>query len=129
VNKMVMDTSVLLAFLFNEKGASRVEALLNDGLGVISSVNYAELVSKLVEKGMPLTEVQQVIDSLELEFVAQNKEQAIITGELRTVSKEFGLSLGDRACIAMAKEAQLPVLTADQVWQKLDVDVAIETIR
>lgn len=129
MSKCVVDTSALLAYLFAETGADVVAPVLEDGLGVIGSANYAEMVSKLVDKGIPVEEVITIIDSLELEFISQDEQQAQLTGKLRSVSKAFGLSLGDRACLALGMVLGLPVLTADRVWLKAPVDIKVKCIR
>jgi PIN domain nuclease of toxin-antitoxin system len=126
MSKIVLDTSALLAYLFEEEGADKVAPILEEGRGVIGSANYAELVTKLVDEKMPMEEILAVISSLELEFIPQDEQQARLTGELRTVSKAFGLSLGDRACLALGLATSLPVMTADQVWR--DVPIEIERV-
>lgn len=67
--------------------------------------------------------------SLELELVPHDETLAFITGELRTVSKIYGLSLGDRACLALGIVKQLPVLTADRVWLNVPVKTEVRVIR
>lgn len=129
MNKVVLDTSALLAYLFEEKGAEHVAAILEQGAGVISSVNYAELVSKLVNNKMPMPEILDTIDGLELEFIVQDEKQAQLAGELWTVSKPFGLSLGDRACLALGLVTGLTVLTADRTWKDVPTDIEIRVIR
>lgn len=129
MNKVVLDTSAILAYLFDETGAEQVEPILEANLGVISSVNYAELASKLVDKGMPLEAVISAIENLELTFVAQDQQQAQMNAELRPLSKAFGLSLGDRACLALGLVQNLPVTTADKVWKDVPSKVVVEVIR
>lgn len=129
MNKVVLDTSAILAYLFDETGAEQVEPILEANLGVISSVNYAELASKLVDKGMPLEAVISAIENLELTFVAQDQQQAQMNAELRPLSKAFGLSLGDRACLALGLVQNLPVMTADKVWKDVPSKVVVEVIR
>ncbi len=129
MSSVVLDTSALLAYLFNEVGADAVAPILEDGRGVIGSANYAELFSKLIDRGIPAAEVMTIIDSLELEFVSQDEQQAQLTGKLRSVSKSFGLSLGDRSCFALAMVSGLPVLTADRVWSNMSVDIDVQCIR
>lgn len=129
MNKVVLDTSAILAYLFDETGAEQVEPILEANLGMISSVNYAELASKLVDKGMPLEAVISAIENLELTFVAQDQQQAQMNAELRPLSKAFGLSLGDRACLALGLVQNLPVMTADKVWKDVPSKVVVEVIR
>lgn len=129
MSKVVLDTSAILAYLFDETGAEQVEPILEANLGVISSVNYAELASKLVDKGMPLEVVISAIENLELTFVAQDEQQAQVNAELRPLSKAFGLSLGDRACLALGLVQNLPVMTADRVWSDVPSKVVMRVIR
>ncbi|WP_298613148.1 type II toxin-antitoxin system VapC family toxin [uncultured Thiothrix sp.] len=129
MSKVVLDTSAILAYLFDETGAEQVEPILEANLGVISSVNYAELASKLVDKGMPLEAVISAIENLELTFAAQDQQQAQVNAELRPLSKAFGLSLGDRACLALGLVQNLPVMTADRVWKDVPSKVVVRVIR
>lgn len=129
MNKIVLDTSAVLAYLFEEAGAELVLPVLESASGMISSVNYAELVSKLIDLGMPLAIIRETLSGLELELVSHDETQAFMTGELRTVSKAYGLSLGDRACLALGIVKQLPVLTADRVWLNVPVQTEVRVIR
>lgn len=129
MNKVVLDTSAVLAYLFQEAGADQVLPVLEAGSGVMSSVNYAELVGKLFDQGMPVEIVRETLFDLELEVIDYDEKQAFETGVLRTVSKAFGLSLGDRACLALAVIKKLPVLTADRIWLNVPVPTEVRSIR
>jgi len=129
MNKLVLDTSAVLAYLFEEAGADKVSPVLETGSGLISSVNYAELVSKLIDQGMPPAIIRETLFALELELVDHDETQAFVTGDLRTASKAFGLSLGDRACLALGIVKQLPVLTADSIWLNVPVQTEVCVIR
>ena len=129
MNKVVLDTSAILAYLFEEAGADQVSPVLETASGLISSVNFAELVSKLIDQGMPPAIIRETLFGLELELVDHDETQAFITGELRTVSMAFGLSLGDRACLALGIAKQLPVLTADRAWLNVPVQTEVRVIR
>jgi ribonuclease VapC len=129
MNKVVLDTSAVLAYLFQEAGADQVLPVLEAGSGVMSSVNYAELVGKLADQGMPVEIVRETLFDLELEVIDYDEKQAFETGVLRTVSKAFGLSLGDRACLALAVIKKLPVLTADRIWLNVPVPTEVRSIR
>ncbi len=128
MNKVVLDTSAVLAYLFQETGADQVLPVLEAGSGVMSSVNYAELVGKLADQGMPIEIIRETLFDLELEVVDFDEKQAFETGVLRAVSKAFGLSLGDRACLALAVIKKLPVLTADRVWLNVPVPTEVRVI-
>lgn len=115
--------------MFEEDGSDKVAPILEEGRGVIGSSNYAELVTKLVDEKMPMEEILAVISSLELEFIPLDEQQARLTGELRSVSKSIGLSLGDRACLALGLAMDLPVMTADRVWMALAEKAQVQCIR
>ena len=129
MNKVVLDTSAVLAYLFEEAGAEQVSPVLETASGLISSVNFAELVSKLTDQGMPPVIIRETLFGLELELVPYDEEQAFITGELRTVSKAYGLSQGDRACLALGIVKQLSVLTANRIWLNVPVRTEVRVIR
>jgi PIN domain nuclease of toxin-antitoxin system len=78
---------------------------------------------------MPLSIIRETLSGLDLELVDYDKAQAFVTGELRAISKAFGLSLGDRACLAFGIAKQLPVLTADRVWLNVPVQTEVRVIR
>ncbi len=78
---------------------------------------------------MPARSIREAIDTLNLVIVPFDAELAYLTGLLRTATRAAGLSLGDRACLALAQRLSAPVLTADQAWKGLDVGVEIRHIR
>lgn len=129
MSKVILDTSAVLAYLFEEAGADKVAPVLEAGEGVMSSVNYAELVSKLIDQGMPPAAVRETVSNLELELVAYDEAQAFLTGELRQAGKVLGLSLGDRACLALGVLQQRPILTADRVWLTIPLATEVRLIR
>ena len=129
MSKVVLDTSAVLAYLLKEPGAERVAVVLEAASGVISSVNCAELVSKLIAYQMPVAAIRELLSDLELEVVDFDENQAFLTGELYGVGKPFGLSLGDRACLALGRHKQLPVLTADRVWREVPTQTDVRPIR
>lgn len=126
-NKIVLDASAILALFNQESGYEQVEqTLLN---ACISSVNLAEVVSKLAEKGFNRTQIELILGRLNLDTFNFDREQAIIAGSLRTKTKNLGLSLGDRACLSLAIVKKISVLTADQAWLQLNLPIDIRTIR
>jgi PIN domain nuclease of toxin-antitoxin system len=129
MSKSVLDASAILAYLFDEKGAEVVAPILESGKGIISSVNYAEVVSKLTDHQMPAAAIQIALDDLDLEIIAFDVPQAVVTGELRAVTKPFGLSLGDRACLALGQVLCVPVLTADRNWTLVPGNRDVRAIR
>jgi PIN domain nuclease of toxin-antitoxin system len=128
VSDAVLDASALLALLNGEPGQEVVAQALGGG-AVVGAVNFSEVVASLVGAGMPAEAVREALDGLELDVVAFDLTQAYATGLLRSATRDLGLSLGDRACLALAALRQLPALTADRAWASLDVGVAIRVIR
>jgi ribonuclease VapC len=117
VSESVLDSSAVLALLLDEPGADRVKAALPGAF--LSTVNFAEVVSKLCERGMPANEARAAIETIGAEVVDYGVEQACITGDLRNSTRSAGLSLGDRACLALARQRNVPAITADTAWGKL----------
>ena len=129
----VLDASALLAYLLDEPGSDVVDAVLAEG-AVINAVNYAEILSRLGDRGdEPATTHQRLeqrglIDGL-LEVIPLLGEDAVIIARLRIVTRAQGLSLGDRACLATALRLGRPVLTADRSWAAIDVGVTVRMVR
>lgn len=127
----VLDASALLALLNGEPGAERVATALRVG-SVMSAVNYSEVVAKLDEAGMPAEEIRAALEPLELNVVSFDRGLAYRAGGLRSATRRLGLSLGDRACLALAQSDGLPALTAERAWSKLaeaGMSVPVELIR
>lgn len=115
----VFDTSAVLAVIFGESGGEKLPALWADGDNLMSAVNYAELVAKLNERGMSDAEVLTVLEGVPLTLVPFDEATALASGLLRTATRALGLSLGDRACIALAQARRAVVVTADKQWEKV----------
>lgn len=128
MSQYILDASALLALLNDERGSEQVEEAIALG-AAISAVNVAEVVSKLSDNGIPETTISQMLGLPGLEIVDFNRLLAYQTGVLRPLTKRMGLSLGDRACIALAKVRNLPVLTTDRVWKDLSPDIVVQLIR
>jgi ribonuclease VapC len=124
----VLDASALLALLNGESGSEQVAGIIVEG-AAISAVNLAEVVTKLSEIGMPEALIHEVLDSLGLEIIDFDFEQAYQVGLLRPLTRHAGLSLGDRACLALAKQLGLPALTTDRIWERLAIGVIVQIIR
>ena len=115
----VFDTSAVLAVIFGEPGGEKLPALWAHGNNLMSAVNYAELVAKLNERGMSDAELLTVLEGVPLTLVPFDETTALASGLLRTATQALGLSLGDRACIALAQARRAVVVTADRQWKKL----------
>ncbi len=124
----VFDSSAMLALLWEEKGSDAVQAYGDDF--IISSVNAAEVFTKLLERG-PVEEAKVKIAQLSLStnIVPFDGDQAVDCSLLRTKTRKRGLSLGERACLALAAREGAVVVTADRAWNGLDLGVEIRLIR
>ncbi len=125
--EVVIDASALLALLNAEPGADIVADALPGG--VISTVNLSEAVAKLCDAGMTEKEICKAPQPLGLDIVPFDEEQAYQAGLLRTATQDMGVSLGDRACLSLAKMLGVVALTADRAWAGLSVGASIKVIR
>lgn len=126
-NEVVLDASAVLAVLKREPGAERVRAVLDRA--TIGAVNAAEVQSKLVELGLSRHAAEARIRFLGCTILAFSDVQAIEAGSLIALTRSMGLSLGDRACLALAIDRKATVYTTDRIWTKLDLGIPIEAIR
>ncbi len=122
----VLDASAVLAVFNVEKGAEKVEPLLSNS--IISSVNVAEVLTKMVEKGISLDAALEDFLKLGLKVVEFDTKQAAKSAELRPLTRHLGLSLGDRCCVALAMLENATAVTADRNWASLNI-CQIEFIR
>jgi PIN domain nuclease of toxin-antitoxin system len=127
VSRVVLDASALLVLLGAERGAEVVAGALPGA--VISAVNLSEVVAKLTDRGMPDREIRRALDGLGLEVQAFDREQAYLAGQLPAGTRSTGLSLGDRACLALGQRLGAPVLTADRQWETVRLGVDVQVIR
>lgn len=125
--KIVLDTSALLAFVTGDRGGEAVADVIADA--VISTVNFAEAVTKLVDRGATLDGARDILGIADYEVADFKRGQAEATGVLIAKTRRKGLSLGDRACLALAQLDGIPVLTADRRWAELDVGVDVRLFR
>ncbi len=128
MNKVVLDASAILALLNDEPGAEKITPELLS-LATASAVNLAEVQTILVrEGGDPDESWSLAVDPLPWiePFTA---EQARIAGSLIQKTSSLGLSLGDRACLALAIALDAPVYTTDRLWKKLKLGIPINVLR
>lgn len=123
----VLDSSAILAVTGNESGAEVVIPVIRRS--VISCVNYLECLRKIVEAGMPAAEASLMLEEMEIEVIDYTIVQADLAASMVREAKHKGISLGDLACLSLAKHMKLPVLTADKTWAKLKVGVKVKLIR
>ena len=125
---VVLDASALLAYLQREAGADVVKAVF--GEAVISTVNWAEVVQKAAATADEIEALREDIQSLGLAIHQFSAVQAEIADRLRRSTAASGLSLADRACLALGIDTESPVYTADRVWRQIVLDdVGAEVIR
>jgi len=127
MSDLVLDSSALMALLRGEKGADKVAAGLPNAL--VSAVNQAEVQTKLVASGLDEHLAWWHIDEIGCVSVPFDEAQARLAGALVKITRAFGLSLGDRACLALAIQRQATVYTTDSVWKNLSLGIQIEVIR
>jgi ribonuclease VapC len=123
----VLDASAVLCLLQEEKGAERVARALP--AAVIGAVNYSEVISKLVESGIDEATADGLMDTLQLTVIPFDRSQARLAGALRATTRRLGLSLGDRACLALAATEGAIALTCERVWTKFEGPCKVEALR
>lgn len=124
---IVLDSSALLAYLQQEHGGQHVRRVLDHA--VMSTVNWAEVVGKARTAQVDTAGLLLELEALGLSVLPFSATQAELAGSLVEVAKPLGLSLGDRACLAVAMDRREKVYTADRMWATLTADVQVETIR
>jgi ribonuclease VapC len=124
---IVADASAVIAVLVGEPFTRFEPSRLTNAS--ISAVNLSEVLTRLQEIGMPDSAAASAVGRLNLRVIVFDEPQARATARLRPVTRQAGLSLGDRACLALGDRLGCPVVTADRVWAGLDVGVEIFLIR
>jgi len=128
VSSHVLDASALLALLKQEQGQEVVAPIVDAG-AAIGAINLSEVVARLCHDGRDEHEIRRILGELNLEIISFDEELAYQTGLLLPLTRHRGLSLGDRACLALAARLGLPALTADRSWAGLQLGVQIEVVR
>lgn len=124
---LVLDASSLLAFLHDEPGAERVRSALSGAM--VSAVNWSEVVQKSLQRQADIAGLRQDFEHTGVAFLPFTPEHAEIAALLWDRTRQHGLSLGDRACLALAMDRRAPVLTADRAWTSLNLGLDIQSIR
>ena len=127
MSEYVLDASALLAMLQEEAGSAVVLRHVFESW--ISAVNMAEVYGKLATRGVPAESMFEIASGAVKGIVPFSERQARLTADLLPQTRALGLSLGDRACLALAIERELPVLTTDKAWKALRLGVEIRLIR
>jgi PIN domain nuclease of toxin-antitoxin system len=128
VSRVVLDASALLAVLNRERGAEKLTPPLLSA-AISSTVNLAEVQSKLVSRGINPDEAWEATVSPIREAAAFTDQQAKIAGSLIAQTSAFGFSLGDRACLALGIALKAPIYTADRSWKNLKLGIRIHVVR
>ena len=127
MSRIVLDASAILAVLGREPGAEQVlRHVMNTTAG---TVNLAEVHGKLVGRGIPNDDAWEATVSLVHEVVSFDSHQAALAGMLVPQTKPFGLSLGDRACLALGMVLKAPVYTTERAWKNLKLGIQVHVIR
>ena len=128
MNKVVLDASAIIAVINGESGTEKLTAhLLARAVG--SAVNLAEVQTKLLSRGWTSEQAWEDATSPVRDVLPFDEEQARIAGDLSTQTRPLGLSLGDRACLALGISLKAPVYTAEKAWKKLKLGVKVHVIR
>jgi PIN domain nuclease of toxin-antitoxin system len=128
MNRIVLDASAILAVLNREPGADKLTPQLLSS-ATSSTVNLAEVQSKLVARGLSPDDAWEATLSPIREAMAFTAEHAKTAGSLITHTRALGLSFGDRACLALGLALRSPIYTADKSWRNLKIGVRIYIIR
>ena len=124
---VVLDASALLAYLQDEPGCEIIDSVLAES--VMSSVNWAEVIQKLIVAEVDLDGMFDELQALGMKIEPFTIENAELAGRLWKQTRQAGLSLGDRACLSLGLCLEVPVVTCDRVWATLDLSLDIRVIR
>lgn len=124
---IALDASALLAFLFREAGHGHVASIIDESC--ISAVNLAEVIGRFVRDGYDAHVVLRRFASSRIEIVPFSAADAALAASLIPRTQALRLSLGDRACLALALARGIPAVTADRCWSRLEIGVAVTVIR
>lgn len=123
----VLDTSALLCILFDEPGSEHVAARLTGAL--VSAASYSEVIATLVDRGAPAEEIVAIMADLDVEIVPVDRHQAELAGMMHASTRDAGLSISDRACLALALSRCATAVTANRVWTELNLAAKVEFAR
>ena len=124
----VMDASALLALMHGEPGSAVVDELIQDQECIASSVNIAEVGTKLIDKGLAPAHLTRTLKELNVQAIDFDLEQATLCASLRLSTKHVGLSLGDRACLALAQLVKGTAVTGDSAWSDAAEAVSVKVL-
>jgi ribonuclease VapC len=125
---VVLDASAMMALLNREPGAEKLTPQIMNS-AVASTVNLAEVHGKLVQRGFSPDDAWAAANGVIDEAVGFTAEHAKTAGDLVAQTRALGLSLGDRACLALGIALHAPVYTADRAWRNMKLGIRIHVIR
>jgi PIN domain nuclease of toxin-antitoxin system len=124
---VILDASALLAYLQDEPGSEVVDGVLAES--VMSSVNWAEVIQKSIAAGVDVDGMLDDLQALGLVVEPFTPEDGEMAGRLWEQTRQYGLSLGDRACLSLGLRLGVSVLTSDRAWASLNLSLTIQVIR
>ncbi|MCO6392580.1 PIN domain-containing protein [Aliihoeflea aestuarii] len=127
MSECVIDTSAVMAYLNDEAGADLAEEWLEKG-AAISALCVQETITNLVRRNVDRDSALEMIEALGLEVHILDLDLAVDAGTLIALTRSKGLSHGDRACLALARQLQRPALTADTAWADIAEDVGVDVL-
>lgn len=117
---VVLDASAVLAVLYGEPGQEEIRRRMRGVEAYVGTVNLAEVVSKLAQGGFEEAEARETVSTLALRVVPLDEDAAVRAGMLGPETRPNGLSIGDRACVALAQAIEASALTMDRAWDGLE---------
>ncbi|MBA4000484.1 type II toxin-antitoxin system VapC family toxin [Brevundimonas sp.] len=127
MSRIVVDSSAVVAAVLEEPGGE--EMARRDGPFLLSAVNLCEVLERLAADDRKKRRILEMLEDIGLVLIDFTPDLAATAARLKAPTRSVGLSLGDRACLALALREQAPVLTGDRAWSKVDVGVEVVLIR
>src|SRR5690242_6017246 len=110
MSSAVLDASARLEFLRRQPGGERVREVLADSL--ISTACLAEVLSNALDHGASLERACASVARLPIKILSFDAHHSYVAASLRPLTRQLGLSIADRASIALGQTLGLPVMTA-----------------
>ena len=123
----VLDASSVLALATREPGAEVVGARLESS--AISTVNWSEIIRRSRDVDVEIGPLRESLVAAGVTFWSFIEADAEKAAAVWPATRRLGLSLADRACLALAARLCVPAVTADRAWLDLDVGVEVVCIR